>query len=322
MTDSQLPAADAAEFFDLALDLLCIAGVDGYLKDVNPSFERTLGYTREELLSRPFVEFVHPDDRELTQREVERLSSGEDTVHFENRYQCKDGSWRWLAWTCPTPKDGSGLLYAVARDITAQKEAEQQLRIRDSIFSSMETGLLISDPTQPGNPIIYCNRAFCETTGYSAEDVLGRNCRFLHRDDRNQPQLDVLRKAIGEGQSCRVLLRNYRKDGSMFWNELILSPVRDRRGELTHFVGLQYDISEIVRANSELWSEVASRLELLAPRQREIVDMMVAGMNTKSIARHLSISPKTVESHRARVFEKMSVDSTVGLVRMVVSSQS
>ncbi len=321
MTEPLSPASGTTAFFDLALDLFCIAGLDGFLKKVNPSFERTLGYTPEELLARPFVEFVHPEDRDLSQRELKRLSAGQDTVHFENRFQCKDGTWRWLAWTCPTPKDGSGLLYAVGRDVTAQKEAEEQLRIRDSIFSSMQNGLLITDPRQPDNPIIYCNQAFSDLTGYAVEDVLGRNCRFLQGADRTQPQLDVLRNAIREAQPARVLLRNYRKDGSMFWNELIISPVRDSHGELTHFVGLQYDISEIMRANSDLWNEVSIRLESLAPRQREIVDLIVAGMNTKAIARKMGISPKTVENHRARVFAKMSVDSAIELVRMVLGSQ-
>ncbi len=321
MTDNTAPPSGATAFFDLALDLFCIAGLDGYFKKVNPSFGRTLGYTSEELLSRPFLDFVHPDDRERAQTELARLAGGRDAVHIEIRFQRKDGTWRWLAWTCPTPEDDSGLLYAVGRDVTAQKEAEEELRIRDSIFSSMQNGLLITDARQPDNPIVYCNQAFCDLTGYAAEDVLGRNCRFLQGDDRTQPQLDVLRDAIHKAQPCRVLVRNYRKDGSMFWNELIISPVRDSNDALTHFVGLQYDISEMMRANSSLWEEVSGRLELLAPRQREIVDFIVAGMNTKSIASQMGISPKTVENHRARAFAKMSVSSTIELVRMVLGSQ-
>ncbi len=314
-------AINAAAFFDLAMDLLCIAGFDGYFKQVNPSFARVLGYTKEELLSRPFIELVHPGDKESTLCEMERLSNGEDSIHFVNRYRCKDGGYRWLAWTCPAPTSDEGLLYAVARDITSQKEAEEQLRIRDSIFSSMQNGLLITDPLQPDNPIIYCNQAFCDLTGYAPDEVLGNNCRFLQGEDRSQPQLDVLRAAIQEGQSCRVLLRNYRKDGSMFWNELIISPVQDERGQLTHFVGLQYDVSEIVHANADRWRKLSERLQTLAPRQRQVSDLLVAGKNTKTIARELGISAKTVEVHRVRVLEKMEVDTTVDLVRLVISSR-
>jgi PAS domain S-box-containing protein len=113
-------------FFTLALDMLCIAGVDGRFKRLNPAFSETLGYTIEELLERPFLDFVHPDDQEATLREVATLSQGRPTVHFENRYRCKDGSWRWLSWKS-TPEPG-GLIFATARDVTARKQAEDDLR--------------------------------------------------------------------------------------------------------------------------------------------------------------------------------------------------
>jgi adenylate cyclase len=321
MSKQKHPAINAAAFFDLAIDLFCIAGVDGSLKKVNPSFERTLGYTSEELLSRPFIELVHPDDQKATRRELDRLARRKDTAHFEVRARCKDGGYRWLAFACSAPSDTEDLLYAVARDITAQIEAEAQLRIRDSIFTSMQNGLLITDPLLPDNPIVYCNQAFCDLTGYTPDEFLGRNCRFLQGEDRSQPQLEVLRAALKKARTCRVLLRNYRKDGSMFWNELVISPVKDEDGNPTHFVGLQYDVSEIVHANADRWRKLSKRLKSLALRQRQVLDLLVAGETMKSIARQLGISAKTVEVHRARVLEKMGVDTTVDLVRLVVSNQ-
>ena len=322
MSDRTRTATDDGAFFELALDLFCIAGLDTSIQKVNPSFERTLGYTREELQPRKLLDLVHPDDRASALGELKRLSEGLDVVQFEVRCRRKDGSWCWLAWTCPAPASDKQLLYAVARDITSQKKSDEQLRIRDSIFSSMENGLLITDPTQEDNPIVYCNDAFCRLSGYAFEEVLGRNCRFLQGGDRLQPQLDVLRKAIKNEVACRVLLRNYRKDGSLFWNELVNSPVRDADGRLTHFVGLQYDVSCVIHANSEGWKKLSARLRSLAPRQRQVLDLLVVGENTKSIAQKLSISPKTVEIHRARVLDKMGVESQVDLVRLLVSSQT
>ncbi len=115
--------------FTLSPDLLCMAGVDGYFKRINPAFEETLGYTSQELLAKPFVEFVHPEDRAATIGEVEKLSAGAATVLFENRYRCKDGTHVWLAWKA-VPVTEEGLIYAAARNVTEQKRAEHNIRTR------------------------------------------------------------------------------------------------------------------------------------------------------------------------------------------------
>jgi PAS domain S-box-containing protein len=115
--------------------------------------------------------------------------------------------------------------------------------------------IVISDPNQPDDPIVYVNPAFERTTGYAAEEVLGRNCRFLQREDRDQPALGELRTAVREGRHCTVVLRNYRKDGSLFWNELSIYPVRDEDGRTSSFVGVQNDITERIRTE-EILSEI------------------------------------------------------------------
>ena len=114
---------DLERFFTYAVDLLCIAGTDGYFKRVNPAFERALGFTAQELQARPFVEFIHPDDRSETVAEVGKLATGEPTLSFENRYRCRDGSYRYLQWTS-YPEAATGLLYAVARDVTESRHTQ------------------------------------------------------------------------------------------------------------------------------------------------------------------------------------------------------
>lgn len=110
------------KFFDVSLDLLCIAGTDGYFKRTNPAFEGALGWTGEELLSRPFFDLVHPEDLEPTQNEIAKLAQGVPTISFVNRFQCADGSWTYLRWNSyPDPE--TGLLYAIARQIKGPQEA-------------------------------------------------------------------------------------------------------------------------------------------------------------------------------------------------------
>ncbi len=118
---------DIDRFFDLSLDMLCIANAEGYFIRLSPAFTRTLGWSLEELMSRPFLEFVHPDDRASTLLEVERqIGRGEPVLEFQNRYQHQDGSWRLLSWKSSPHTDGS--LYAIARDVTDREQAAQALR--------------------------------------------------------------------------------------------------------------------------------------------------------------------------------------------------
>ena len=107
--------------------MFCILGFDGFFKNLNPSWERVLGFTVAELTARPRVEFIHPEDREATAREIARLQQGEVTLAFENRYLCKDGSYKWLLWNAVSAP-GQRAVYAVARDITERKHAEAKLR--------------------------------------------------------------------------------------------------------------------------------------------------------------------------------------------------
>jgi PAS domain S-box-containing protein len=113
-------------FFTMSLDMLCIAGFDGHFKRVNPAWRHVLGYTEAELLARPYLDLVHPDDRAATVAAAQKLTEGEEIVYFENRYICKDGTHRWLLWTS-TPFPEQRIVYAAARDITDRKEAEETL---------------------------------------------------------------------------------------------------------------------------------------------------------------------------------------------------
>lgn len=140
----------------------------------------------------------------------------------------------------------------VIRDVTERQKAEENLRVRDRAVLASSNGIIIADARLPDLPIIYVNPAFESITGYTAAEVIGKNCRFLQGAETNQLALEELRIALRQGKDCSVILHNYRKDGSPFWNELNISPIYDTNGAITHFVGIQTDISERKKTEEQL----------------------------------------------------------------------
>jgi two-component system NtrC family sensor kinase len=126
------------------------------------------------------------------------------------------------------------------------------LWLYERALAATSCGIVISDARIADHPLIYCNPAFLQITGYSREEVIGRNCRFLQGPDTDQEAIDQLRQAIHTEKECHVVLKNYRKDGAAFWNDLTISPVRDESGILTHFIGIQTDITQRKIAEKEL----------------------------------------------------------------------
>jgi len=138
MPDSgdEIPAVDD-RYFDLSLDLLCIAHFGGYFRRLNPAWERVLGFSREELQAKQMFEFVHPDDRERTLEQNRKVRAGEMALEFENRYVCKDGTYRWFRWNARADFERQ-LIYSVARDITESKRAEEE---RERLVRELQTAL-------------------------------------------------------------------------------------------------------------------------------------------------------------------------------------
>ncbi len=136
--EQQQAEKELARFFDLSLDLFCVADTDGYFRRLNPAFEKALGYANQELQSQPFLAFIHPEDHQSTLAQVKKIQNNQTIVGFENRYQAKDGKYHWLSWQATGTEDG--FIYAIARDITEQKEAEaeqEKQNLRSRLFTEM-----------------------------------------------------------------------------------------------------------------------------------------------------------------------------------------
>lgn len=147
-------------------------------------------------------------------------------------------------------REGSPLAEPAAAETTdafgyfadAQRAAERSHLINRAIAASSDC-IVITDPNKPDHPMVYVNRSFERLTGYTAEEAIGRNCRFLQNGDDDQPSLDGLRAALAAGRGWAGVVRNYRKDGALFYNELSVSPVRDETGRLVSYIGIQNDVT-------------------------------------------------------------------------------
>jgi len=132
------------------------------------------------------------------------------------------------------------------------------LELFQQIVLELPDGIIVSDAREPDYPVVYVNPAFEKLTGYTAAEALERNCRFLQRPEGQEEEKAALHQALAEAKPCTVVIQNYRKDGSMFWNQLSVSPIRDANGEVTHFIGLLKDISGRIQLEQQLQVEKQS----------------------------------------------------------------
>lgn len=229
-------------------DILEIIDEDGTVRYTSPSVNNVLGFSPGEMVGSSFTEYLHPEDKGRVQEAFRKVveSPGVMGKPVELRVRHKDGSWRHLEAVGRNMTGDPGIRGVVvnAWDITQRKQVEDDLRLRDRAIAASSNGVIITDPNQPDNPIVYVNPRFEQITGYPAEEALGRNCRFLQGEYADQSILEELRIAIKEGREWSGPLRNARKDGSLFWNELYISPVQDAKGRVTNFVGIQKDVTD------------------------------------------------------------------------------
>lgn len=171
-----------------------------------------------------------------------------------------------LEWALPLPEgevdveihsaetdwEGEQARLLSLRDITERKASEKQLRLLQRSLDASFNGVIIVDAQAPDMPIIYVNPAFERITGYSPDQALGRNCRFLQGGERDALRCEEIRRGLSQARDVHVVVKNYRKDGQPFWNDLYISPIFDHQGVISHFVGVQNDISERKRFEEEL----------------------------------------------------------------------
>jgi len=244
--------ADRDRFFELSLDMLCIAGLDGYFRQLNPAWQNQLGYSLDELKAQPFIDFVHPEDRDRTAAETAKLAEGGLTVHFENRYLAKNGRYHWLLWSAVAVPDEE-VIYAVAHDITERKVAEQALRESEqrfrSVIAAMAEGVVVQDED---GFITSCNESAERVLGLTREQIMGRTSIdprwYAVREDgssfpgEEHPSMHSLRTGV---PCANVIMGINKPDDTQTWISINTQPLF--RGPSTKpyaVVATFHDISE------------------------------------------------------------------------------
>ena len=162
------------DIFNHSVDMLCIAGFDGYFKTLNPAWERTLGWNLDELLSKPWIEFVHPGDRDATERTKSTLINGQEIFQFENRYICKDGSVKWLSWNS-FPYTERNVMFGVARDVTQLKKTQGELKqSQDLLQKVIDNSPLAKTLLDAEGNIMYANKPAEKIFGLSKQEIESR----------------------------------------------------------------------------------------------------------------------------------------------------
>jgi len=233
-----------------------ITDLQGRVIYCNPAFTRMTGYTLGEIQGQTPSLWQSGETPETTYRSMWASIAAGEPWEGEIRNRRKNGALYWERQHIGPLRDVGGRvvrLVAIKEDITHLREIEQALLLREQALASTNNGIMISHAIEDDHSIMYVNPAFEHITGYSAREAVGRIGRFLMRDDLAQPGLNEIRAALREKRPGHAVLRSYRKDGSMFWNELFISPISDTsRRDVTHFVSIVNDVSDRMQYQTAL----------------------------------------------------------------------
>ncbi len=299
------------ELFDEAVDLLCVADFDGYFRYVNSAFTRVLGWSREELTSRPFTDFVHPDDIETTLAQAASIAAGVSALAFENRYRTRDGEYRWLSWNSQVNLDRR-LMYGTVRDVTAEHENQDALRRseREARFIADAIPHLVwmtGAGAEPG----YLNQTLLDYFGYSGErtGVLDLH-PFVHPEDSNLFG-NLFSRAAGETRQATVRLR--RHDGVYRWNFVsVIARMSAHPPDASGWIGTSTDIDDLLHARTELRDSERGRHRSLAILEAVIANspLGMAFVDTTGRFQHLNrafarLAARPVADHIDRTVQEL-----------------
>jgi len=264
-----------AVLYNSSADMIATAGFDGYFKQLNPAWEKTLGYTREELYTKPFIEFVHPDDRASTLAETNKLTQGYTTLSFTNRYRCRDNSYRWLDWAAVVDMEVQ-LMYCVARDRTEQIQdsialQKKEIQLRNMLETAPDAVILTNEVGQ----IILINSQAETMFGYSRSELLGQSVDILVpksvRDQHSKHRSHYMANPRTRAMKSKLNLQGQHKEGHLFPIAVGLSAIETDDGLfVTSFVN---DLTEI-KATEQAIQQTNAELIAMNKRFKALIDVL------------------------------------------------
>ncbi|WP_071870602.1 EAL domain-containing protein [Atopomonas hussainii] len=239
--------------FDNHPDAVFSCDLQGRLLAANQATSALIKIPRERLPGHRLEEFLLAEDVSLMQAQYERVIAGQPQHRELEWLDSEKHVWHVDVTQLPIHVDGDCAgVFNIVRNITLAKSAEQHLKLSQRALEACSNGIVISDARLPDQPVVYVNAAFTRITGYSVEDILGRNCSVLQQDVPHSKAVEQLNAAIKAGESVHVVMQNRRKNGELFWNDLQIEPVFDDKNMLTHFVGIQTDVTSQKHYEKEL----------------------------------------------------------------------
>lgn len=220
------------------------------------SLERLVGLESDsfEGTFEAFQRYLHPEDRKQVQTDIEQALKTESQFKSEFRLQREDGTEMWIESRAEIidNTDDSKRMVGIVTEITERKEREAELKKKTEAIEKAPIGIILTDPSQSDNPLVYANEKYCKMSGYEESEMLGQNCRFMQGPETDPETTSKIRTAIDNEETISTVIRNYRKDGTQFWNELEIAPIRNENGELQNFVGFQKDVTDRIEREKRL----------------------------------------------------------------------
>lgn len=303
ITAQKQAEADRDRLFNLSLDLICVAGFDGFFQQLNPAWEKTLGYSRKELIAVPYLDFVHPEDRDRTIAEAAKFDQGQDTLFFHNRYRCRDGSYRWLSWNARSVPE-ERLIYCVARDITEQKQINLALHQSEERYRSLVSnlpGVVYRCHNDADWTMEFLSDAIQDLCGYPAIDFIHNQLRtytsIIYPDDRDRVNT-VIQSAIGQRKPFELEYRIQHFNGSQRWVYERGQGVLNADGMLNYLDGVIFDITD--RKHTE------AALALAEANYRSIFENALEGIfQSTRDGRYLRVNSAMARIHGYESAEQM-----------------